>query len=551
MSRLPESIRLSGRDLPVALTPIDRLVNWFDPAAGQRRFQARARMALLGFGGAGGYSSADRTRRANQKGHRREMDADSAIVPDLGTLREDSQHLARNNPLALGALKTNITKVVGCGLRAKPSIDREMLGLADAAADAWEREAEREWLLATETPEIDLERELPFSQLQALVFLRVLEDGDVLVNLPRLSRPGSPYGLKIQLVEAARICNPDFGPDSDRLVAGVQKDAFGAAEIFHVCNRHPGARRHYAGGRALEFRWTPIRAFAPDGTPLALFLKDKTRPGQTRGVPYLAPVIELVRQLGRYTDAEVMAAVVSGMLTVFVYNETGSPEFGPAPNMYDPAGSRERQNDPTGLELGYGSVLGLADGQRIETVNPGRPNSAFDPFFQAVCRQIGMSLELPFEVLIKHFTASYSAARAALLDAWDYFWRRRQWLSTQLCRPIYDRVITEAVATGRLRCPGFFSDPAVRRAWLSARWDGDAPGEIDPLKAVQAARERVAMRLTSLDQEYAEMIGGDHERIQPQIEREQRWLKTVGGVESGVMSDNDNQGGDDDAPENE
>ena len=542
MKRLPDHIRLSGRDLAVPLTAMDRLVNWFDPAAGRRRFEARARMALLGFGGFGGwggYASADRTRRANQKGWRREMDADSAIVPDLRTLREDSQHLARNNPLALGALKTNITKVVGCGLRVKPSIDRDLLRLSDEAADLWEREAEREWLLATETPEIDLERELPFSQLQALIFLRVLEDGDILVNLPRMPRPGSPYGLRLQLVEAARICNPDFAQDTDSLVAGVEKDGFGAALRYHVCDRHPGRRWRFRDGRNQDFRWTALPAYAPDGTPLALFLKDKTRPGQTRGVPYLAPVIELIRQLGRYTDAEVMAAVVSGMLTVFVYNETGSPQFGPAPNMYDPEGSRAKQDDPTGMELGYGSVLGLADGQRIETVNPARPNSAFDPFFQAVCRQIGMSLELPFEVLIKHFTASYSAARASLLDAWDYFWRRRQWLSTQLCQPIYDRIITEAVVMGRLRAPGFFSDPAIRRAWLSARWDGDAPGEIDPLKAVQAARERVAMRLTSLDQEYAEMIGGDHERIQPQIEKEQRWLASVRGEESAT----NNQGG--------
>ena len=33
----------------------------------------------------------------------------------------------------------------------------------------------------------------------------------------------------------------------------------------------------------------------------------RTRPGQTRGIPYLAPVMELVKQLGRYSEAEVAA----------------------------------------------------------------------------------------------------------------------------------------------------------------------------------------------------------------------------------------------------
>jgi lambda family phage portal protein len=524
MSRLPSTITLGQRQVDLGLTAADHLVNWFSPAAGQRRLEARARVAML----SGGYASADKTRRANQARGKREMDADSAIVPDLTTLREDSQHLARNNALAGGALKTNITKVVGTGLRVKARVDRQALRLSDDQADAWERAAEREFLLATETREIDLERELPFSLLQGLAFLRVLEDGDLVVNLPRVRRPGSPYTTRLELIEAARICNPEFGKDTDTLIAGVQKDAYGAPELFHVCNRHPARRWKLQGGKPVDLSWRSLRAFAQDGTPLALHLKDKMRPGQTRGVPYLAPVIELIKQLGRYTDAEVMAAVVSGMLTVFVYNDSGNPEFGPAATQTNPTGDPAAQVDATGLELGYGSVLGLRDGQRVETVNPGRPNTAFDPFFVAIARQIGMCLELPFEVLLKHFTASYSAARAALLDAWDYFFRRRHWLASQFCQPIYEVIITEAVVFGRLAAPGFLQDPLIRRAWLGTRWDGDAPGEIDPVKAVEAASKRVDMYLTTLDQEYAEMIGGDHESIQPQIVKERSWIKENG-----------------------
>lgn len=532
MSRLPATITVGQRTVDVGLSAADHLVNWLSPAAGQRRFQARARMALL----AGGYASADKTRRANQLGGRREMDADAAILPDLQTLREESQHLARNNSVACGALKTNITKVVGSGLRVKSRIDRKALGLSDEQADAWERLAEREFKLATETREIDAERELPFSLLQGLAFLRVLEDGDLLVNLPRIRRPGSPYATKIELIEAARICNPDLAPDTDTLIAGVSKDQHGAVVRYHVCNRHPARRYQRRNGTPVELSWRTLAAYDRNGAPLALLLKDKTRPGQTRGVPYLAPVIELIKQLGRYTDAEVMAAVVSGMLTVFVYNETGSPEFSPAPNQVNPTGDPARQADTTGMELGYGSVLGLSGNQRIETVNPARPNAAFDPFFIAITRQIGMCLELPFEVLIKHFTASYSAARASLLEAWDYFWRRRHWLATQLLQPVYEAILTEAVVFGRIDAPGFLTDPLIRRAWLGTRWDGDAPNEIDPVKAVEAARARVEMQLTTLDQEYAELIGGDHESVQPQIEKEHRWRQENGFLASSPPS---------------
>ncbi|MCF3774148.1 phage portal protein, partial [Salmonella enterica] len=39
----------------------------------------------------------------------------------------------------------------------------------------------------------------------------------------------------------------------------------------------------------------------------------------------LAPVIEALKQLGRYTDSELVSAVVSGLFTVFV--KTEDPEW--------------------------------------------------------------------------------------------------------------------------------------------------------------------------------------------------------------------------------
>lgn len=523
--KLANQITIGGRTIDVPVNMVDQIVNYFDPVKGQARFQNRARMALVG-----GYTGADRTRRANQdRAWRLERDADSAILPDLPTLREEAQHLFRNNAIAGGAIRTNITKVVGTGLKVKPQLDRTVLKITDEQADEWERAAAREFRLATETREIDSERQLPFSLLQGLIFLKVLEDGDVLVNMPRFQRPGSPYTLKLQLIEAARLINKDRSQNTAYLSGGVVKDSNGAPTAYHVLNQHPGALfRTLVGGAQLT--WTQIPAFGPSGNPLCLHLFDKNRPGQSRGVPYLAPVTELIKQLGRYTDAEVMAAVVSGMLTVFVTNEAGNPSLGPAPNWSNTTGDPANQVDPTGMELGYGSVVGLLPGEKIETVSPGRPNPAFDPFMTSILRQIGMALELPFEILIKHFTASYSASRAALMEAWDYFRRRRHWLITMLCQPIYEAVITEAVARGRLAAPGFLSDPIVRRAWLGSSWIGDAPYHLDPLKEINAAKERMDTFLTTHEEECAAMPqgGSDWQAKVPQFIKEHQILKDNG-----------------------
>lgn len=518
MSALPQDITVNGEKISLNITLADKFVNWLDPVKGRERYLARARMAI-----SGGYTGAKRDRNATRNWHTTDSDADSVILPDLPALRERSQDLIRNSALATGAIKTNITKVVGTGLKVKSQIDRDVLkSLSVEDADAWERAAEREFRLATETREIDAERTLPFSLMQGLAFMKVMEDGDVLVNLTRFRRAGSPYSLKLQLIEAARICNPANKTDSAFMAGGVEKDQYGAPVAYHVLKGHPG-NSLYSDRRQWEWM-SPIPAFGKKtGLPQALHLFDKTRPNQSRGVPYLAPVVELLKQLTRYTDAEIMAAVITGSMSVFIKSE-----FNGGGGLSVP--TTDAAELGALMEIGEGAVVHLQQGEDVTTTTPGRPNTAFDPFVMAILRQIGVALEIPFELLIKHFTASYSASRAALLEAWGYFNRRRHWLTTCFCQPVYEAIITEAVALGRLRAPGFFTDPAIRAAYLGSAWIGDAPGQIDPLKEINAAEKRMALNLTTHSEECAALPhgGADWEAKFPKLVKEKRMMESAG-----------------------
>ena len=78
-----------------------------------------------------------------------------------------------------------------------------------------------------------------------------------------------------------------------------------------------------------ETGWTRVEAWgAKTGRRNVLHIMNRERIGQRRGVPFLAPVIEALKQLGRYTDAELVAAVVSGMFTVFIEKESASSTAG-------------------------------------------------------------------------------------------------------------------------------------------------------------------------------------------------------------------------------
>lgn len=512
-----------GTRLTVEETLIDRAIRYVSPVRGLRRFRSRVMQAV-----AGSYVGASRSRRSLRSWNPRWGDADSDTIFDLQALRDRSRDLVRNEPLAGGAINTVVTNVVGTGLVLQARVCRDALGMTDEEADAWESTTEREWALFAGSVECDAARTLTFAGLQDLVFRSVLESGDAFVLLPSISRPfsPSPYRLGLQIIEADRVCNEGNRPDTARVVGGIEKDEYGAARRYHIMTTHPGSILS-----GVTRAWTLIDAYgAQTGRRNVIHLYRLLRPGQTRGVPYLAPVIEPLKQLGRYTEAELMAAVVSGMFTVFVKSEMGDGELGPMMPTEQTGGSQTDED----YKLGYGAIVGLAPGEDITNAKPERPNTAFDPFVTAILRQIGVALELPYEVLVKHFTASYSAARAALLEAWKFFQCRREWLALYFCQAVYAVWMAEAVALGRIHAPGFFSDPLLRAAYLGSEWIGPSRGQIDEYREVQAAELRLKTGISTLDQETAALTGGDWERNHKQQVKEKR-ARVQDGLELGTV----------------
>lgn len=469
---------------------LDRAIATVAPRWALSRMQARGMMAL-----AGGYFGGGKGRRPALAGwNPGAADADGDISPDLADLRAYSRDLARTSALAGGAINTVVTNVVGTGLAMQPTPDADFLKLDEKAESDWIDAVDREWKLWAELPECDITRAQNFYGLQSLVFRSVLESGDCFV-IPTMEGKGAAYKLALQVIEADRVCNPNFAADTERMVQGVELDEFGAPVAYHVCNKHPGARQR-AG-----LKWTRVPAFQSNGRRNVLHIFERRRPGQTRGVPYLAGVIEPLKQLKRYSDAEISAAVISAAFAVFVKMD---PEA--FISLFDDDDTRSTYlksalkwdgGVPVASMDSPGKAVNLLPGESIEAPDLGRPNAQFDPFFNAVTGQIGAMLEIPREVLLKYFNASYSASRAALLDAWRFFRGRRDFLATVFCAPVHGLWFEEAVALGRVRAPGFFADPAWRRAWSAAVWTGDGPGSIDPMKEASAAEKRIDLEIST------------------------------------------------------
>jgi lambda family phage portal protein len=499
---------------PPTLNLIERIGAEISPKWALRRLQAKQVLAL-----SGGYSGASRNRAALREWTPPASDAVTDLNLDLQDLRARSRDLSRNSMLGAGAIKTTVSHSVGTGLSYQSRIDATRLGLTPEQASAWQDDTEARFRLWCESPNCDITRTQNFYGLQKMALQSVCESGDILALMVNVSLPDWPFDLALQFVEADRLCNPDFKADTDTLIEGIEFGANSAPAWYNVARHHPGSVR-----RRAQQSWQRVPAFgARSGRRLALHIFDRTRPGQVRGVPMLAPVIEALKQLSRYTEAELQAAVVNAVFSVFMKMDPAA--FG---DLFDDdsasaytksAAEWNGSLNSAGVDNG-GKVVNLLPGEEPVTVTPGRPNPAFEQFFQAISAQIGAALEIPFEVLIKHFSSSYSASRGAMLDAWRFFMGRRDFLATELCQPVVEQWLDMEVSAGRIAAPGYFADPLIRKAWCGSEWVGDGPGSIDPLKEVKAARERVEFGTSTIAAESILHDGKDWEQKHRQRTRE-------------------------------
>nr|DAR68257.1 MAG TPA: portal protein [Caudoviricetes sp.]DAW23453.1 MAG TPA: portal protein [Caudoviricetes sp.] len=506
---------------------IDKMVAVINPVRALEREKARCRLGIIqkfynsGYdeGGASHDKNSMRGWRASSKSPQEDIDR------NLDTLRQRSRSLMMSAPIAVSAIKTNRTNIVGMGLRLRPTIDREVLGMSDEEAKRWEKKTQREFELWAKSKQCDATKVNNFYEMQQIVCMSWLTNGDAvgLIEYCDEERAFMPYELRIHLIESDKVCNPqstgayvnlwETNPDNgNRIYNGVEIDSKGGVVAYHICNTYPNS------ALVTQKKWTRVKAFGDrTGMPNVLMIFESERAEQYRGVPYLAPVIEALKQLTRYSEAEIMAAVINGFFTVFITSEK-SPSEMPFTGI---AGDDEDEYDTdNSYGLGPGMINVLAPGEDIKMADPSHPNSNFDAFTTAYAKYIGAALEIPSELLLKQFGASYSASKAALEEAWKAFKMRRAWLIDDFCKPIYEIWLTEAIAKGRIKAPGFYLDASIREAWCKCAWNGPAQGMLDPLKEIKAAKGRVDLGVSTREIETMEMNGGNFDDNAAQLKHE-------------------------------
>ena len=463
-----------------------------------------------------GYSEhgASRTKPSLIKWYTSSKSPSEDISQNIDLLRERSRDLySGGGPLGRGAIDRIILNALGTGLRLNIRIDPQQLGMSESQASQWSAHTESEFDYWASSKEADFGQELNFYELQCLALKSILIDGEV-IFIPRARLPSqNPYSLCLQLVEAERLQTPTTSTLIDE---GVELDPQGRVIAYHIANRNPNSE--LTGLPPVSYERVPV---FKDGMRQVYHIFPRERIGQHRGVPFLAPVIEQLKQLARYTDAELMAAVVSGMFAIFFEHEPredgayGEEDYASEQGL----GEAEGLGNISMQEMS-GTMMDLPEGVKATSISPGRPNQNFTNFVESLAHQIGGCLGIPSELLFLRFTDSYSASRGALLEAWKVFRQWRKWFADEFCQPVYELWLHEAVNLGRVNAPLFMKDDYSAKLYSWGEWVGPSQGQLDPVKEVSAAVMRLNNNLSTYQRECGELTGEDWDLVRSALMRE-------------------------------
>ncbi|EPX82092.1 hypothetical protein Salmuc_02460 [Salipiger mucosus DSM 16094] len=494
------------------------------PLVPRKKGAARARDA--GFAGTEPYVAAD-TGIDTMSGFLPSNRAvDSEILPNRDRATARARDLVRNNGWAAGGIAKEVDSVIGANFRPLLKPDWRALGLSSEWAREFKEEVEARWRSYAEDPRClaDTTRAQPVPQMFGTAYRTYLIEGEALGLLNW--RPSRPTKTTLRLVDPDLLSNPMDGPDQARLRGGIEISRDGVARAYHFRQGHPEA---LWADTTDPWRWKRIARETRHGRPQVLHFFDKTRDGQTRGISRLAPIVERLRMEDHYSRVELQAAVINAVLAAFIKSPMG-PEVidelfsdGGGEGFLNFQSARQKfYGDNGGVKVGGARVQALYPNDEIGMVQTARPAAQYADFESAVLRNIASGLGISYEQLASDWTkTNYSSARAAMIEIWRGWSARRTAFARGFCQPFFMAWLEEQVLDGHIVLPAGAPDfHAFWPAYSRAKWIGPGKGFVDPVKEAQAAAMRVALGLSTLEEEAAELTGTDYGDNMAQIRAE-------------------------------
>lgn len=454
--------------------------------------------------------------------------------------------LARNDGWASAAITRTLDNVVGGNFRPIPKPDYYALQHATGIrafdhkwADEFGRAIEAHWRTwaADSQNWCDVERGQTIAQMMKLAFRHKLVDGDALAIVawrPDRVRPGAArFATCVQIIDPDRLSNPGYMFDTKNTRGGVELDDDGAAIGYHIRRAHQGD--WFNAGDSMV--WELIPRETRWGRPIIIHDYERDRAAQHRGIGILTPVLQRLKMLIKYDGTELDAAIVNAIFGAYVESpfdqslvEDAMDEGGDGSGLSAYQEFRLDYHNQSRIRLGGVRMPVLAPGESINTVASPRPHSNFAAFESAVLRNVAAGCGLNAQHISQNWSeVNYSSYRAAMLEAWKTFTRRRDDFAVGFAQPLYTAWLEEAFDTCDLPLPaGAPEFLEVRSMYARCKWMGPGRGYVDDVKEKQGAILGMDAGLSTLEDEAATLSGRDWREVLDQRKVEIEWFRERG-----------------------
>lgn len=469
-------------------TILDRIIGFFSPRAYADRIAARGRAAVIR-DQLRTFQGATKGRRGKNWGDYAEDDPNLPVNMAIRTLRNRSRALYNNNPYARKAINTIALNVVGKGIRPAPQAQSQRQ--ADRIKREW-----RAWANGTDC---DFNGRSHFYALQLQAMRTMALSGECLIVRRRNASKTLPFQL--QVLEGDHL---DANKNSvDMLsvtsgnqqggytVQGVEFDEEGRRVAYWIYDRPPSN----SVSKSLNSKRIP----AED----VIHLYEETRPGQVRGVPFLAASLLRLRDFDDYEDAQLMRQKVAASFSVFVTQDAS------------PTGLAN-SSDEVLERIEPGIIERLAPGEQVSFASP-PPADGYEEYTRRVLQGIAAGSGASYEAVSGDLSkVNFSSGRMGWLEAWKQaeHWQHNVFIPL-FCGRVWDW-FNEA-----LQQAGF------SRSYIAAEWTPQGRYMIDPAKEIKGITAGIASGLQSWSDAVRQQ-GSDPETMLEQMKEDARKLEQAG-----------------------
>lgn len=435
--------------------------------------------------------------------------ADAELQLGLTKLRGKARALDRNSSAMVRFLKLLEINVVGAaGFQFKCRV-RKQDGTMDTSLN---ERVEMAWWRWCQRPTCD--GQMTMVDFLAQMVITHARDGEYLFEI--VKDPRFPDGIALNPIESDMLdetLNYGFLPNGNQIKMGVEIDPYGKPVAYHMLLVHPGDSSW--NQRTAKERWRRVPA------DRIIHIYQRRRPGQTRGQPTAAAVVNPIKMLDGYREAETMGRRLMAAQGGFIETEMGA-----ASTIDALADGRETEDEDSDLIMNVepGVIRSLKQGQKFKEFNPGGQVSDYQQFESQIKKDIAMGLGISvMSYGMETSGVSYSAGRTVTIEDRDFYKSYQRFLIDNGVEKIFAAWLSaHSMADIASFPPSRMAAVMDGHMFRGRGWDW-----VDPAKDIKANVEALRTRQTSLSA-VAASRGIDIRDLLAEIAEDEAMLKEFG-----------------------